>query len=49
MIEASASAVESALFSVSTGVGLEAGNGEKVGLSTTRGEDKTDVMVNGSA
>jgi hypothetical protein len=49
MIEESASVVESVLFSVSAGVGLEAGNGEKVGLSTTGGEDKTDVIVNGSA
>lgn len=49
MIEGSASVEESVLFSVSAGVGLDAGNGEKVGLSTTGVEDKTDVMVNGSA
>ena len=49
MIEGSASVVESVLFSVSTGIGLEVGNGECIWLSERGGEDKTDVMVNGSA
>ena len=49
MIEGSASVVESVLFSISTGIGLEVGNGESIWLSERGRDDKTDVMVNGSA
>ena len=49
MIEGSASVVDSVLISISGGIRLETGNGESIWLSERGGEDKTDVIVNGSA